>query len=144
MSLKLNNSVGFKIGSSSPANIDLSDWVTSFSLSRAFDELEITTVQDNSHRYVKGLEASSISIDILIDDAASATLQTLNTLWGTTAYFKACQDTAGAISAANPIYSGQILINNITPINGDAGAVGMMSLTFNCNSEVAEATTGTW
>lgn len=144
MALKLNNKVGFKIGSSSPANVDLSDWVTSFSLSRAFDELEITTVQDSAHRYVKGLESSSISIDILIDDASSATLQEFNTLWGTTAYFKATQDTDAAVGAGNPLYTGQILINNITPINGDAGAVGMMSLTFNCNSEVTVATTGTW
>ena len=144
MAVGANNKVGFKIGSSSPANIDLSDWVTSFSTDITYDTLEVTAMGDSSHRVVKGLFAGSISLDVLIDGDANATLQTFNDLIGTTAYFKAIQDSGTAIGSTNPLYSGQIFINGITPINGAVADVKMMSLSFTCQSEIDVAETGTW
>ena len=38
--------------------VDLSDHVTSVTLNRSFDELEVTSMGDSGHKYVKGLEAS--------------------------------------------------------------------------------------
>jgi len=144
MAVGANNKVGFKIGSSSPANIDLSDWVTSFSMDGTYDTLEITAMGDTSHRVTKGLFAGSISIDVLIDGATSATLQTLNSLNGTTAYFKAIQDSGVSVSAENPLYTGQIFVNGVQPINGAVSDVKQMSLTFVCQSEIDDADTGTW
>lgn len=144
MAVGLNNKVGFKIGSSSPANIDLSDWVTSFSTDITYDTLEVTAMGDVSHRVVKGLFAGSISLDVLTDGDNSATLQTFNDLIGTTAYFKAIQDTGTAVGATNPLYSGQIFINGITPINGAVADTKMMSLTFQCQTEIDIAETGSW
>jgi hypothetical protein len=144
MAVGANNKVGFKIGSTSPASIDLSDWVTSYSQDVTYDTLEITAMGDTSHRVVKGLFAGSISIDVLIDGDNDATLQTFNDLVGQTAYFKAIQDSGTAIGATNPLYTGQIFVNGITPINGAVADVKMMSLTFSCQSEITVAETGTW
>lgn len=144
MAVGLNNKVGFKIGSSSPANIDLSDWVTSFVTDVTYDTLEVTAMGDTSHRVVKGLFAGSISVDVLTDGDANATLQTFNDLNGTTAYFKAIQDTGTAVGATNPLYSGQIFINGVTPINGAVADTKMMSLTFTCQTEIDIAETGTF
>lgn len=144
MAVGLNNKVGFKIGSTSPANIDLSQWVTSLSIDDTYDTLEVTAMGDSSHKVVAGLYAGSITIDFLIDGASSATIQTLNSLNGTTAYFKAIQDSAGTIGADNVLYSGQIFVNGIQPINGAVGDVKTMSVTFPCQSTITKATSGTW
>jgi hypothetical protein len=42
------------------------------------------------------------------------------------------------------LYSGTILIDNLTPLNGDVASEGMMDLTFTCNSKTVVATSGTW
>lgn len=144
MAVALNNKVGAKLGSASPANIDLSAYVTSFTINRNFDELDITAMGDTGHRYTAGLEASSVTIEFLNDDGASGVLQTLNTLVGTNAYFKFIQDTSAAVSAANPLYTGLVFVNNITPINGAVGDIRTQSVTFNVSGAVAVANTGTW
>lgn len=144
MAVGLNNKVGFKIGSSSPANIDLSQWVTSFTIDDTYDTLEVTAMGDSAHRVVAGLYAGSVSIDLLIDGAANASLDTLQDLMGTTAYFKAIQDSGSAVSATNKLYTGTIFVNGIQPINGAVGDVKSMSVTFSCQSVTAAAETGTW
>jgi len=47
--------------------VDLSTLVSSVTINRSFDELEISALGDSGHRYVKGLEASSITIDFFND-----------------------------------------------------------------------------
>jgi hypothetical protein len=63
--------------------VDLSDHVTSATINRVFDELEVTAMGDSAHKFVKGLEASTITLDFL-NDTASKVLQTLQAAWGTT------------------------------------------------------------
>jgi hypothetical protein len=41
--------------------VDLTDHCTSATISRVFDELEVTAMGDTSHVFVKGLEASTIT-----------------------------------------------------------------------------------
>ena len=53
-------------------------------------------------------------------------------------------DGSAAVSATNPLYSGTILIDNLTDINGAVADIGTMDITFTCNSKTAYATTGTW
>ncbi len=60
MAVFLNNNVGVKINS-----VDLSDHVTAVTINRSFDELEVTAMGDSSHKFVKGLEASTVTIDFL-------------------------------------------------------------------------------
>jgi hypothetical protein len=71
-------------------------------------------------------------------------LATLQAAYGTTIPFKAIQDYTAAVSATNVLYSGTILIDNLTPLNGAVADEGMMDLTFTCNSKTAIASTGTW
>ena len=55
-------------------SVDLSTLVTNVVINRSFDELEITSLGDTGHKFVKGLEASSISIDFLNDPESAKTL----------------------------------------------------------------------
>ena len=119
--------------------VDLTDHVTSASISRVFDELEVTAMGDTSHVFVKGLEASTITLDFLNDTATSNVLQTLQAVWGTTVALTLKQ-TSGATSATNPLYSTTVLLNNTTDINGAVGDISTQSITFTCNSPIVITT----
>ena len=119
--------------------VDLTDHVTSASISRVFDELEVTAMGDTSHVFVKGLEASTITLDFLNDTATSNVLQTLQAAWGTTVALTLKQ-TSGATSATNPLYSTTVLLNNTTDINGAVGDISTQSITFTCNSPIVITT----
>jgi hypothetical protein len=140
----INNKVGVKLGSSDPANIDLSAYCTGFTLNRAFSEIDVTAMGDTGVRQIAGLETSNLTIEFINDNAASAVLQTLNTLVGTNAYFKVANDKSAAGSAANPFFSGLCLINNITPINGAVGDLSTQSVTFNVSGAITKTETGTF
>jgi hypothetical protein len=144
MAIFLNNKVGFKLGATP---IDFSDHVTAFSLARSADQIEVTAMGSDSHQYVTGLSADSLTISLLNDNAASgagSVRATLQAAYGTTVAFKAIQDSTAAVSTTNPIYTGTILIDNLTDINGAVADEAMLDLTYTCNSKTAVATTGTW
>jgi hypothetical protein len=119
--------------------VDLSTLVSSVSISRSFDELEVTAMGDSGHKFVKGLEASSITIDFFNDEATAKTLQTLNSTWGTNTTVTVKQ-TSGATSATNPLYTMTCLVNNITPINGAVGDISTQSVTWNVSGTIAVTT----
>ena len=139
MAIFLNNKVGFKV-----ATVDLSDHVTAFTLNRQADQLEVTAMGDTAHKFVTGLSADTITVSFLNDTAAGSVLPTLQAAFGTTVAFQAIQDSSAAVSATNLLYSGTILVDNLTDLNGAVGDEGMIDITFTCNSKTSYATTGTW
>jgi hypothetical protein len=134
MAVFLNNGVVLTVNA-----VDLSDHVTAVTINRSFDELEVTAMGDSGHKFVKGLEASSITIDFLNDTATGEVLQTLQAAWGTSVTVTAKQ-TSDAVSAANPLYTMSCLINNTTDINGSVADLSQQSLTFNVNGTIAVTT----
>jgi len=139
MAVFLNNKVGVKVNS-----VDLSDHVQSVTLNRKFDEISVTAMGDSSVKAVKGLESSSVTIDFLNDTAAANVLATLQAAWGTTVTLVLLQEKGTAVSATNPLYTMSVLVNGTQDINGAVGDIGMQSVTWNCNSTVAVATSGTF
>lgn len=139
MAVFLNNKVGVKVNS-----VDLSDHVTSVTLNRTFDELEVTAMGDSGHKFIKGLEASSVTIDFLNDTASANVLATLQAAWGTNVTVVLLQDKATAVSATNPLYTMTALVNNTTDINGATGDLSTQSVTWNVSGTVAVATSGTF
>ena len=139
MAVFLSNKVGVKVNS-----VDLSDHVTSVTVNRSFDELEVTAMGDSGHKFVKGLEASSITLDFLNDTATASVLATLQAAWGTNVTVVLLQDKGTAVSATNPLYTATVLVNNTTDINGAVGDLGTQSVTWNVSGTIAVATTGTF
>jgi hypothetical protein len=135
----LNSTVGVKINS-----VDISDHVSSATLSQIFDELEITSLGDTAHKFTKGLESSTLSLDFFNDFAASQVTPTLQAAYGTTVTAVLIPVKGTAVSASNPLYTVSILINNLTPINGDVASINSASISFTCNSTVVQTTTGTF
>jgi len=134
MAIFLSNGVVVTLNS-----VALSDHVTSATINRSFDELEVTAMGDTAHKFVKGLEASTITLDFLNDTASANVLQTLQAAWGTTVALTLKQ-TSAATSATNPLYSTTILVNNTTDINGAVGDISTQSITFTCNSPIVITT----
>jgi len=123
-------------------SVVLTDRTTSATINRSFDELEVTAMGDASHRFARGLEASTITLDFLNDDIASgpgSTRATLQAAFGTTVPITLKQ-TSAAVSATNPLYSTTILINNTQDINGTAADMSAQSITFTCNSVIVITT----
>jgi hypothetical protein len=135
LAIYLSNTVQVTLNS-----IALTDHVTSATINRAFDELEVTAMGDTAHKFVKGLEASTITLDFLSDTAAANVNATLQAAWGTTVPLTLKQ-TSAATSATNPLYSTTILVNNTTDINGAVGDIATQSITFTCNSPIVITTT---
>jgi len=134
MAVFLNNAAVVTLNS-----VDLSAFVTAVTINQSFDELEITAMGDTAHKFVKGLEASTITLDFLNDNAASATIQTLRAAYGTTVTLTIKQ-TSAATSASNPLYSTTVLINNLQNVNGAVGDISNQSLTLTCNSVITVST----
>lgn len=143
MAIYLDNLVGLKI-----ATVDLSEYITAITLTQTFDEVETTTMGQNSHGFAKGLEASTLQVDFLNDWAAAKVQATLQAAYGTsvTALIVPVRSaTATPISATNPLYTVSILVNNLTPVGTSGPAeYANSSMTFTCTSAVAYATSGTF
>jgi len=139
MAVFLNNGVGVKVNS-----VDLSDHVNSITLNRNFDELEVTAMGDSGHKFIKGLEASSVTISFLNDTASASVLATLQAAWGTNVTVVLLQNKGTAVSATNPLYTMTCLINGTTDINGATGDLATQDVTFNVSGTIAVTTSGSF
>ena len=139
MAIFLQNNVGVKINS-----VDLSDHITSVTLTQNFDELEVTALGDTAHKFAKGLEASTLTLDFLNDFAAANVQATLQAAYGTTVTAVLLPVKGTAVSATNPLYTVSLIVNNLTPLNGAVGDISTSSMTFTCNSTVVQTTSGSF
>ena len=132
-----NNLVGLKI-----ATVDLSEYVTSITLTQTFDEVETTAMGSTAHTFAKGLEASTLQVDFLNDWAAAKVQATLQAAYGTSVTAIIIPVKGTAVGATNPTYTVSILINNLTPVGtGGPEDFARSSMTFTCTSAVAYSTT---
>ena len=140
MAIYLDNNVGLKI-----ATVDLSQYVTSITLTQTFDEVETTSMGSSSHVFSKGLESSTLQVDFLNDWAAAQVQATLQAAYGTSVTAVMIPVKGTAVGATNPLYTVSILVNNLTPLGtGGPEDFARSSMTFTCTSTVAYATTGTF
>lgn len=146
------NNAGFKINTTGSTYVDLTDHVTSITINRQFDELDVTAMGQLGHAFIAGLESSTISVDFLNDDSSGQVMSVLNGLVGQVAAFKIVQTataiaaltSTATVSAQNPLYTGSILVNKITPIAGKIGDIAVQSLTFTVSGAMTVASSGTW
>ena len=133
MAVFLSNGVVVTLNS-----VDLSDHVTSATINRVFEELDISAMGDSARKFTKGLETSTITLDFLNDNAASgagSVRAALQAAWGTTVPITLKQTNA-VVSTTNPEYQSTILVNNTTDINGAVSDISSQSITFTCNSPI--------
>jgi hypothetical protein len=54
------------------------------------------------------------------------------------------QDSSSVVADGNKLYTFDILVNNLTPINGATGDLSTQDVTFTINGAVTVADSGTW
>jgi len=92
--------------------------------------------------FVKGLETAQLQISFLNDWAASQVMTTLNAAYGLTLAVSMITVKGTAVSATNPSYQFNVLVNNLTPVGtGGVGDEASSSITFTINSQVTVSTT---
>ena len=145
MAIYLNNNVGVKLATAlAPTipSIDISSYVTAVTLTQQFEELDVTSMGQSYRAFVKGLETAQLQLDFLNDWAAAQVMTTLNGAYGLTLAVSMITVKGTAVSATNPSYQFNVLVNNLTPVgSGGVGDEAASSITFTVNSSVTVSTT---
>jgi len=114
--------------------VDLSDHISSVSLSTTYDVLETTAfaagnVPEAAKSRIAGLADNSVTFEFHQDYATSEVEATVYPLLGTVASVTV-SPTSGTVAADNPEYQFNALISEWTPLNGAVGELATASVTW--------------
>lgn len=110
-------------------SVDLSDFATSVTLSIEVDEQEDTAFGDTYRSRIGGLKDYTLDIEWNQDFAAGAVDATLWPLLGTVTTWSV-KATSDATAATNPLYSGSVLVNQYTALDGAVGDKASLSTSW--------------
>ena len=99
----------------------ISTFVSSVSLSREVDAVEITAMTDTVQNIIGGIERPSVTLEVFNDFAASSVNSIFEDALGTKLALQLIPVT-GTVSATNPRYSMSVLVSQWQPINGTTDA----------------------
>lgn len=120
-------------------SVNLSSFTTSVTLNAEVEELEDTAFGDTWRSRLAGLKDYSLDVEFNTDFAASAVDVTLWPLFGTVTTFS-IKATSAATSATNPLYSGSLLISQLTLLDGTVGDLAKNSVTWPGAAALARST----
>ncbi len=120
-------------------SVDWSAWVTSVTLNFEAEDLETTAMGTGFRTRIAGLKDGSVDIEFNNDFVDNGLDEVLWGLWGTLTTVKIRPD-AGAISANNPEYSGQVLVAEMNPLDGGVGDLAKRSVSWPTSGVWARAT----
>lgn len=118
----------------------LTGFTESSELALDADQIDATTMASGGWKEARGgLRGGTLAINLQQDFAAGATDATLWPLFGSVVTFR-LRPTTGAISATNPEYQGNVLINSLKPITAQVGGKMMQQLQWPITGPVTRAT----
>jgi hypothetical protein len=119
---------------------DFSPNVNQIELSLQSDEVDTTAFSSTGWRTVTGgLKSGSVTISLHNDFAAGAIDSVLFGLFNTSATFVVIPN-GTAVTASNPSYNFEALVNSLQPISGSVGDLAVQSLTFPLNGPATRST----
>ena len=123
----------------SVGGVDLSDLVSSVSLSSSFDVVETTAFSSSASKTrVAGLVDNSITLEFHQDYATGEVEQTIYPLLGTVAAV-IVKPNGASTSAFNPSYTCQAVISEWTPVNGAVGELASASVSWPVTGAITKA-----
>ena len=123
----------------SVGGVDLSDLVSSVSLSSTFDVVETTAFSSSATKTrVAGLTDNSITLEFHQDYATGEVEQTIYPLLGTVAAV-IVKPNGASTSAFNPSYSCQAVISEWTPVSGAVGELASASVSWPVTGAITKA-----
>lgn len=112
MAIFMGNKVHVKAGTTT-----ITTFVSTVSLSREIDAVEITAMTDTVQNLIGGIERPSVSLEVYNDFAASSVNGIFEDALGTKLALELIP-VSGTVSATNPRYSMSVLVSQWQPING--------------------------
>lgn len=110
-------------------SVDLSDWVSSVTVTLAYDEIETTAMGATSHEYVKGLQSSTIDITFNNDFSGSASYATVYAEIGEGDSTVSVRPTSAAIGSTNPSFNmTKAMISSMPVLTGAVGDLAQFSV----------------
>jgi len=123
----------------SVGGVDLSDLVSSVSLSSTFDVIETSAFSSSATKTrVAGLADNSITLEFHQDYATGEVEQTIYPLLGTAAAV-IVKPNGSTTSAFNPSYTCSAVISEWTPLNGTVGELATASVTWPVTGAITKA-----
>jgi len=110
-------------------SVDLSDHLTACSLEINYDDVETTAFGDSTRTRIAGLGDATLNCTFNLDFAASEVDATLNGLIGNLVGFT-FKPTSAAVSATNPSYTGNVLVNALTPVSAEVGSLSTATVSW--------------
>jgi hypothetical protein len=119
---------------------DLTQWCAKVELDDEFEEKDTTTFASGGAKEVQGgLESGGVGISFKNSHTAGELDEIMWALRRSVVSFTARAD-AAAVSASNPQYSGDILVNQWSPIMGSVGDVNELDVTYPLSGPLVRAT----
>ena len=119
---------------------DLSDHISSVSLSSTFDIVETTAFGQTAKTRVAGLADNSVTLEFHQDYATSSVEKTIYPTLGT-AVTIAVKPVNGATTTINPQYSFSTVVSEWTPLNGAVGELATASVSWPISGAITKTTT---
>ena len=94
----------------------------------------------NSKQRIAGLKDWSVDVELNQDFAAASVDATLFPLVGAAAFAIEIRPDAGAVSATNPKFTGNALLESYPPISGSVGELATVSITLQGDGDLTRAT----
>ncbi len=126
------------------ASTDISQYVTSVTLSSTLDVVETTGMSNTSRTRVAGLRDNQVTLEFN-QDFASGALETLvypsdaTTKIGTAVAME-IRPTSGSVSTTNPKYTFSALISEWQSLSGSVGELATVSVTWPISGAITKAT----
>ena len=117
---------------------DLSDHISSVSLSSTFDIVETTAFGNTAKTRVAGLTDNSVSLEFHQDYATSSVEQTIYPTLGT-AVTIAVKPANGTTTTINPQYSFSAVVSEWTSLNGVVGELASASVSWPVTGAITKA-----
>jgi hypothetical protein len=124
MAIFMGNKVAVIVGTTT-----ITDHVSTVSLAREIDQVEITSMGDNIQNMIGGVERPTLNLELFNDFAAASVNALFEDALGTKLNIKLIP-VAGTVTATNPSYTMSCLISSWTPVNGAVDAVASVSVSL--------------
>jgi hypothetical protein len=124
MAIFMGNKVAVIVGTTT-----ISDHVSTVSLAREIDQVEITAMNDNLANFIGGVERSVLNLEVFNDFAAASVNSLFEDALGTKLNIKLIP-VSGTVTATNPSYTMSCLVSSWTPINGAIDSVASVSVSL--------------
>ena len=116
--------------------VDVSDQVSSVTLTVGYDELEATAMGDAGRKFVKGLESVEVTLTMFNSYGTGEIEATLSDVVGDGNTTLTISPSGTTESASNPEYTiTNAMMSSFTPVNSSVGELSTVEVTF---------TGGTW